>query len=77
MLSPLTMHGAALVLVGPFPGQRYPNLLKPQLESMRMATGHRDLMGDLLLPIPVTHSLPRPVAFLLAQKHGHVHNPAA
>lgn len=32
-LTPNLMHGAALVLVAPLPEQRYPNLLKPQLES--------------------------------------------
>lgn len=44
--------------------------------SMRMAIGHIDQIDDLLLPILVTPSLPRPVVLICSQRHGHVHNPA-
>lgn len=40
---------------------------------MGMATGHMDVMDDILLPLLVTRSLPRPVAFIYTQMCGYVH----
>lgn len=44
---------------------------------MRMATGHTDLIDNILLPILVTHSVPRPVVLICNQMHGHRNDPAS